>query len=61
MPGLQMTVTGDDSVFCQLCAPPHETSIAMIATHLVEVHGVDPQDIADAEIVDYTDPRDADA
>lgn len=51
-------VTPDDSVWCHLCDPPHETSIAMIAIHLRDVHGVDPEDIANAESIDRTDPRD---
>jgi hypothetical protein len=53
------TFTPDDSVYCHLCDPPHETSAAMIARHLEAVHGVDPQAIANAPIVDRTDPRDA--
>jgi hypothetical protein len=51
--------TPDDSVFCQLCEPPHETSIAMMSAHLVEVHGLDPDDIANAPIVDLTEEDEA--
>lgn len=50
--------TPDDSVFCQLCDPPHETSVAMIVLHLAEVHGIDPDEIAYAPVLDATDPRD---
>lgn len=37
------------------------TSIAMIVHHLAEVHGMDEEEIANAPIVDFTDPRDVDA
>lgn len=47
--------TPDDPATCGLCG--HKTSIAMIATHLGLEHGIDPQEIADAEVLDGTDPR----
>ncbi len=53
-----MTVTPDDSVWCHICEPPRETSLAMIAIHLEKVHGIDPREIAEAPIFDSTDPRD---
>jgi hypothetical protein len=53
-------VTPDDSCTCGLCG--NETSLAMIAHHLVEAHGFDSEElsegIADAPIYDATDPRD---
>lgn len=43
-------VTGDDPVTCHLCGK--ETSVAMIARHLHDEHGIAYEDIADAEIID---------
>jgi hypothetical protein len=42
--------TGDDAAFCGLCGK--ETSVAMIAQHLVDEHGIDPETIRTARIVD---------
>ncbi len=56
-----MTATPDDSVFCALCDPPYETSIAMWPVHLRDVHGWTDDDlteIAVAPVIDATDPRD---
>ena len=44
--------TGDDPATCALCG--HETSVAMIAHHLVTEHDIDPDDIANAPIIDTT-------
>jgi hypothetical protein len=41
--------TGDDPAYCALCGK--ETSIAMLAHHLVTEHDIDPEDIANAPIV----------
>jgi hypothetical protein len=49
----QEIVTGDDPVLCHLCGK--DTSIAMIAHHLATEHDIDPDEIANAEIVDATD------
>lgn len=46
------SVSPDDSVICGLCG--HETSIAMIVRHLDVEHGVDPEDISNAEVIDAT-------
>ena len=46
-------VTGDDSVHCRLCGK--ETSVAMIVHHLEHAHGISPQQIIDAPIVDDAD------
>lgn len=43
--------TGDDSVFCGLCGK--ETSLVMIARHLKDEHGIDP-DWENVPIVDGT-------
>lgn len=45
--------TGDDPALCHLCGK--DTSVAMIAYHLVHEHGIDPEDIANAPIIDGTD------
>jgi hypothetical protein len=44
--------TGDDPVLCHLCGK--DTSIAMISYHLFAAHGIDPDEIADAPIIDET-------
>lgn len=44
--------TGDDPVLCHLCG--RDFSVATIARHLVDDHGIDPEDIANAEVVDST-------
>lgn len=44
--------TGDDPVYCGLCGAAK--SVATIAHHLVTEHGVDPADIAGADIRDET-------
>ena len=46
--------TGDDPVLCHLCGK--DTSVAMIAYHLFAAHGIDPDEWADAEVVDLTEP-----
>ncbi len=46
--------TGDDSVFCNLCEPPYETSAAMLLCHLVRVHEWGEEEIAqiaDADVI----------
>ena len=43
---------GDDPVTC-FCGK--ETSAAMIARHLEEAHGIDPEEIANAPIFDATE------
>lgn len=45
--------TPDDPVTCGLCGK--ETSLAMIVIHLANEHGIDPQEIADAPVVDRTE------
>ena len=45
--------TGDDRVLCHLCGK--DTSVVMIGYHLFAAHGIDPDEIADAPIVDRTD------
>ena len=48
--------TGDDPAHCELCGK--DTSIAMIGRHLIEEHGLDPEDLTEAEIrVIETDER----
>jgi hypothetical protein len=47
--------TPDDPATCGICGK--ETSIAMIARHLITEHDIDPDDIADAEIIDATGQR----
>lgn len=42
--------TGDDPVLCHLCGK--DTSVAMIVHHLETEHGIDPEDIANAPVVD---------
>jgi hypothetical protein len=42
--------TGDDAAFCNLCG--RETSLAMLAVHLAEEHGIDPRELADAPVFD---------
>lgn len=54
-------VTPDDACWCRLCDPPYETSLAMIGLHLSDIHGIDPQDIVEAEVLDFTDPREVGA
>jgi len=44
--------TPDDSVTCGLCGK--ETSVAMIARHLEDEHDIDPDEIADAPVIDRT-------
>lgn len=39
-------------MICGICG--HESSIAMIVHHLATEHDVDPQEIADAEVIDWT-------
>lgn len=54
------TPTADDSVYCRICDPPHETSIAMFAVHLASVHDWTQEQldgIAEAPVYDATDPR----
>lgn len=43
---------GDDPVLCGLC--DKSTSVAMIARHLIEEHGLDPEEIANAPVYDMT-------
>lgn len=50
-------MTGDDPVTCRLCGKI--TSVAMIAHHLVTEHGIDPDDIANALIVDHTEEEES--
>lgn len=45
-------VSGDSPATCGLCGK--ETSVAMIAKHLEDEHGIDPREIADAPVVDNT-------
>lgn len=55
-----MSATPDDSVFCNLCEPPHETSVAMFTAHLQRVHGWTDEQIGEmltAPVYDSTDPR----
>lgn len=40
----------DSSVSCEVCG--QRMPLALIADHLTVAHGVDPQDIADAEVVE---------
>lgn len=46
--------TPDDSAYCGVCGK--ETSLAMIARHLVDEHDIDPEDIANAPIVGDEEP-----
>lgn len=32
--------TPDDPVYCNLCEPPYQTSLAMLGRHLTDVHGI---------------------
>jgi hypothetical protein len=48
--------TGDDNAYCNLCNKT--TSVVMIGHHLITEHGIDPEDIAFAEVVDLTDEED---
>lgn len=41
--------TGDDPVLCHLCGK--DTSIAMIAHHLMTEHDIDPDEIANAPVI----------
>ncbi len=57
-----VTVTLDDSVFCNLCDPPYETSFAMFRIHMEREHGWGDQEfdaLRDAPIIvqDDSDPR----
>ena len=53
-----MNVTPDDSCYCNLCDPPKETSLAMLPYHLEHEHGIDPDDIASAPILEAPDDGD---
>lgn len=44
---------GDDAVACGICSKV--TSLAMIAHHLVNEHGIDPEEIANAPVYDMTE------
>lgn len=44
--------TGDDTAYCGICGK--ETSVAMIGRHLIEEHGIDPDDLANAPVLDLT-------
>lgn len=44
--------TGDDPVLCHLCG--RDFSVATIVEHLTREHEIDPDDIANAPIVDST-------
>jgi hypothetical protein len=60
---MSQPITPDDTVTCGLCG--HQTSIAMIQQHLVDKHDYDLHEladaIADAPILDATDPRETGA
>lgn len=37
--------TPDDSVWCRICDPPYETSVAMLTIHFQRVHGWTDDDL----------------
>lgn len=49
--------TPDDPVMCGLC--DKETSVAMIVIHLRDEHGIEPEEIANAPILDETEAEEA--
>lgn len=55
-----VTATPNDWAWCNICVPPHETSLAMLPVHLRDVHGIPFEATAGAEVYDRTKCPDCD-
>lgn len=51
-------VTPDDPAVCEICG--HQSSLAMILTHLNVEHGIEVDELATAPIIDLTTEREED-